>query len=463
MPHLIATAFWTLVTAILVRDAKSRDGISRALWIPTLWAAILLSRPFSTWVGFGSGGGGVDSQEGSPLDRLFFFALIVAAIVTLLRRRIAWGALVARNWPIALLYAYFLVSVLWADSPVVSFKRWFKDLGNVFVALVILTEVNPLQAIRAVFVRCAYVLIPLSLIFIRYFPHLGRTYNRHSGGMESIGVTFQKNSLGALVLVAGLVLVWDWIERRRSGTPTYPLERYASLVVVAIGAYLLYLCDSKTSLVCLVLGTGVLLSIGSPTMRKRVSNLGAYSLLGAGAFAILDQTFGISSAVVGAMGRDMTFTGRTDVWAVILGLGINPVIGTGFCSFWSDPDYLSRLPDWVAFSAHNGYLETYIDGGLIGVAFLAMMLLVHGVRTNRELGHQGAFPVVRFAVLLVALVGNFSESHFLRMSPLWFLFLVTALEPAVMTRRRSVRGGRGLSITDPIRHGTLEQAAARTS
>ena len=197
MPYLIATAFWLLVTVIVVRDTRSRDGISGALWIPTLWAMILLSRPFSTWVGFGGGGGGVESQEGSPLDRLFFMGLIAAAIVTLLRRRIAWTAVIARNWPIVLLYAYFLLSVLWADSSVVSFKRWFKDLGNVFVALVVLTEANPLQGIRAVFVRCGYVLIPLSLIFIRYFPSLGRTYNRHTGGMESIGVTFQKNSLGA--------------------------------------------------------------------------------------------------------------------------------------------------------------------------------------------------------------------------------------------------------------------------
>jgi exopolysaccharide production protein ExoQ len=470
MPQLIATCFWILVTAVLVRDNRSREGTSRALWIPTLWAVILLSRPLSTWVGFGGGGGGVDSQEGSPLDRLFFLSLIAAAIMVLVRRRLAWGPVLAQNWPLLLLYTYFLVSVLWADSSVVSFKRWLKDVGNVFVALVALTEANPMMAIRTVFVRCAYVLIPLSLIFIRYFPHLGRSYSRHSGGMEAVGVTFQKNSLGALVLVAGLVVVWDLIERHRSGTlGTSLLDRYAPAITLAIGAYLLLLCDSKTSMLCLALGSGVLLSISSPTLRARVSNLGSYSIVAAVIFLALDAIFGISSAIVGAMGRDMTFTGRTEVWAVILSLGTDPLFGAGFCSFWSDPRYLSQLPDWVAFSAHNGYLEAYIDGGLIGVALLGLMLLVHGVRTNQQLRAPGNLAVVRFAVLIVTLIGNFSESHFLRMSPLWFLFLVTAVEHTIATAdARSARLGRGPTkdrrprwVRAPVEPGRGTLAAGR--
>jgi len=34
------------------------------------------------------------------------------------------------------------------------------------------------------------------------------------------------------------------------------------------------------------------------------------------------------------MGRDSTLTGRTDIWARVIALVHNPVIGTGFESFW---------------------------------------------------------------------------------------------------------------------------------
>ena len=205
MNLLIALSVWILAIWLIRRDTARREGISSAVWIPTLWAGILLSRPLSMWVGFG---GATDTLEGSPLDRAFFFGMIFLALVTLFRRHVTWPQLISKNWPIFLFYGFLLVSVLWAESPFVSFKRWFKDLGNVFVACVILTELNPQQAFRAVFVRCAYLFLPLSVVYIRYFPDLGRFYSR-AGGMQVTGVTTQKNSLGVLVLICGLVLLWD--------------------------------------------------------------------------------------------------------------------------------------------------------------------------------------------------------------------------------------------------------------
>ena len=38
----------------------------------------------------------------------------------------------------------------------------------------------------------------------------------------------------------------------------------------------------------------------------------------------------------------------------------------------------------MAFSAHNGYLETYIDGGIVGVLFLGLMFLAVGLKIEQE-------------------------------------------------------------------------------
>jgi exopolysaccharide production protein ExoQ len=136
--------FWRLIK----NDIAQREGVSAAVWIPTLWVGILLSRPVTFWLHFG---GGDDALEGSPLDRLFYFGLILAAMVVVHRRKVSWRQFISQNWPIMLFYGYFLLSIFWAPSPFVAFKRWFKEFGNIFIALVILTEVNPLQAFRAVF------------------------------------------------------------------------------------------------------------------------------------------------------------------------------------------------------------------------------------------------------------------------------------------------------------------------
>ena len=434
MGRLILIAFLIFAFWLIRRDTARRSGISGALWIPTLWVGILASRPLSAWVGFG---GGTDTLEGSPLDRLFFFGFIFAAFIIVSRRQIDWSDVLTRNWPVFLFYAYLLVTVLWAESSVVSFKRWFKDFGNIIVVLVILTEVNPQEAFRAVFVRCAYLLLPLSFIFIRWFPNLGRHYSIHSGAMEATGVTFQKNSLGACVLVTTLVLIWDWMERSQTGTRLGKVERYVPFAMLALAAYLINLCDSKTSIACLVLGGGILAAVRLPLLRQKIGQFGGYALVGIAVFYLLDHMFGVSEWIIRSMGRDMTFTGRTDVWRELLALKTDPIFGLGFCSIWSNKSILDRLPVWVGASAHNGYLEMYLDGGYLAVFFLALMLLMVSLKMNRQLKYGGTYALIGFVVVLVIIIGDFSESHFGRMSPLGFLFLLVAFDipPSINSRR----------------------------
>lgn len=424
MSHLILVACLATTVWLVRRDVAARPGVSSAIWIPTLWVGILASRPVSLWFGTGTG----DTLEGSPLDRLFFFAMIFASLVVLSRRWIAWGPLLARNWPLLLFYGYLLVTVVWANSPLVSFKRWSKELGNIFVALVILSELDPLQAIRAVFVRCAYVLIPLSIVFIRYFPELGRRYSVHSGQLEVTGVTTQKNALGAMLLVCTLVLLWDWLERSRPGAGVRSrLDRWIAIALLAAATWLLWLSDSKTSMLCLAIAAGILAAVRLPLLHRRISAMGIYCLLAGLGFFVLDQLFGISNAFIGYLGRDMTFTGRTDVWGELLAVGTDPLFGTGFMSFWDDAHYRALLPKWVAYSAHNGYLEIYLAGGALGVAFLAVLLLVTGVRINHALAGSHTYALVRFAVFVAVLLANFSESYFACMTPVGFLFLLAAI------------------------------------
>lgn len=443
----LAFAIWAIK-----RDTAGRDGISAALWIPTLWVGILASRSMSTWL---SGGirtnPGYSPLDGSPIDMLFYIVLIGAASIAVLKRKSDWWPFILRNWPLVLFYLYLLVSVLWAESSLASFKRWFKEVGNIIVAMVILTEQNPRQAFRAVFVRCAYLLIPLSVVFVRYFPNLGKHYTE-GGDLEVIGVTDQKNSLGAMILACGLVIIWDLFENKRPARKQR--DRLGLLLkagILILGAYLLRYCDSKTSIVCLALGGGILATTRMPGLRKRVGHLGLWTLGIILLFSLIDALFGIKEAAVKSLGRDLTFTGRTNIWEVILQNNIDPLFGTGFYSFWSDQHYLSKMPV-IPHSAHNGYLEIYMDGGYFAVALLAILLGVTALRINKEISLGATYAVVRYAVLVVAVVANFSESNFARMTPINFLFILVAIDGP---RRNDVRlGARNYSsgsIPQPMR------------
>jgi exopolysaccharide production protein ExoQ len=441
---------WATVFAAIwaiKRDVARRDGVSAALWIPTLWVGIMLSRPLSAWLSGRFLDRSEYSLDGSPMDRLLFLALIIAAWVIVLNRKPDWSSFLSRNWPIVLFYFYLLVSVFWADSIQDSFKRWFKEVGNIIVIMLILTETNPQQALRAVFVRCSYLLIPLSIVFLRYFPNLGRRYSR-GGELEVIGVTDQKNSLGAMIVVCCLLVIWDLLENNQQARKKPDrVGTFLEVGILILGVYLLHACDSKTSMVCLALGGAILATSRMPVLRNRVGSLGLWTLGTVLVFNMVDAFFGLKEVIVKTLGRDMTFTGRTNSWREIMQLHTDPLLGTGFYSFWSDPYYISKLPEAVPRPAHNGYLEVYLDGGSIGVLLLAILLGVTALRINKEMRWGGTYALVRYAALVVAVIANFSESYFARMAPVGFLFLLAAIE---VPRPHGVYLAGGNSFSDSV-------------
>ena len=158
-----------------------------------------------------------------------------------------------------------------------------------------------------------------------------------------------------MLLVCGAVFFWDWIERSRSTVSPKPaVDRYVPFALAGIILYLFYLCDSKTSMIALFIAGGITSSLLFPVFQNRIKAFGTYFLIAAVGFFLLDRMIGFSEGIVRSLGRDMTFTGRTDVWRELLNVGTDPLFGTGFMSFWDDNSFRSKLPYWVAGSAHNG-------------------------------------------------------------------------------------------------------------
>src|SRR5260221_673840 len=119
--------------------------------------------------------------------------------------------------------------------------------------MVLLSEVDPLTAIRIVFVRVSYVLFPLSVLLIKYFPAIGRTPSR-GGDALFTGVATHKNSLGLTVFVLGVFLVVDLWQMRQGRDRNQKTDERIRYGMLAMGLWLLLICDSRTSLVCVMLG-----------------------------------------------------------------------------------------------------------------------------------------------------------------------------------------------------------------
>jgi len=437
MPSYIAV--FVFAVGIIGLFALERDGgtrTSKALWIPVAWLFINSSRPVSAWLGvFGLGSQYIDPAqvylEGSPADRNAYMFLLFAGLIVIAARSQRVGPMFHRMGMIMLFFSYCALSVLWSDYPFVAFKHWTKGIGDVVMVLVVLTDPEPVAAIKRLFSRIGFVLIPLSVLFIKYIPDLGRVYTV-GGASESTGVATQKNSLGIMCLVFGLGSLWHFLTVYRN----HEVARRTRLLIahgaiLAMVLWLLRTCDSMTSFSCFLMGGAVMILASQFSLARRtaVVHLLVVAMIGFSLFALFLDSGG---SLLANMGRNPTLTGRTEIWKAVLSLAGNPLIGTGYESFWIG-ERLQKLwtVDGGAFlginEAHNGYLELYLNLGWIGLALL-VGLIVTGYRTViatfREEPGAGSLGV---ALFVASLAYNFTEAGFRMMSPLWILFLLAIM------------------------------------
>src|SRR5262249_2115901 len=78
--------------------------------------------------------------------------------------------------------------------------------------------------------------------------------------------------------------------------------------------------------------------------------------------------------------------------------------------------------------AHNGYLETYLNLGLIGLFILISVIVTTYRKTRLEFLTNFEWGRFRLTLLAALLLYNWTEAAFKLLNPLWFIFYIIALE-----------------------------------
>lgn len=417
MPPTIALILCVVVVAVLLRLERTRNpSASAALWVPTCWMLISGSRPIGRWVG-------IDQTQqlldGSPLDRLVLSVLtLLALVIVYAKRKSEWSPIFRDNVWLILLFFYMALSILWADYPFVSLKRWTKSAGPILMALVILTEPRPLDAFASILRRCAYILVPTSLVLIKYFPEFGRAYNRWTGVEMWTGVTTHKNSLGQVCGLAVFFLTWELLRKGRSRELFRTGSHiYADVFVLALAIFLLVGpgagAHSASSIFITVLGLATFMALNR---MESVAQLIASKLkVVVIALVLMYLMFGnmVTAMVSSMLGRNEDLTGRTtDIWPLVLEAAArHPVLGAGYGGFWGLGGEVSVTLELE--QAHNGYLDVYLELGIVGLILLSAFFLSFCNRIRREcLDHNFEWGLFGLCFLLMILAYNLTETAF---------------------------------------------------
>jgi len=440
-PQIALIVYASGIAGLFLLDRDRTVKTSKALWIPTIWLLINASRPVSQWLQIGPNINSPDAYlDGSPLDAAVFGVLLAAGLVVLAGRGRKVGTILRANLPLVLFFGYCAISTVWSDYSFVSAKRWIKSTGDVVMVLVVLTDPDRLSAIKRFLTRAGFVLLPVSVLLIKYYPDLGRSYNIWTWTPEFSGVTMGKNGLGMICLVFGLASVWRLLsasQERKSRERTRHLIAHG--LVAASAVWLLWMANSMTSLLCFVMAGSLI----ATTRIVRLARKSAVVHLLVALIVCISVSIlflGAGDAALEAVGRDPTITGRTDIWNIVLGLVRNPLIGTGFESFWLG-DRLQKV--WDAYvgthiqEAHNGYIEVYLNLGWFGITLLAVLILtgyrnvIQAFRRNPDVGR------LRLAFVVAAVLYSLTEAGFRMMSPIWLAFLLAITAVPVVAAKKA--------------------------
>src|SRR6266446_1713080 len=124
-PPLALTLTVVFVSILFWRDSRQNVRVSAALWLPVIWIFFVGSKFLSQWLSLWGLPIGEGSQEdGSPIDAVFFLALILAGLFVLIRRRVTVLHFVRNNAWLTIFLVYGLLAITWSDFPFVASKRW---------------------------------------------------------------------------------------------------------------------------------------------------------------------------------------------------------------------------------------------------------------------------------------------------------------------------------------------------
>jgi O-antigen ligase len=358
---------------------------------------------------------GIQLPDGSRFWSDFLLVIYCCTIGLLVLHRKSVLPVLAQNRLLLFLIILALVSASWSFAPNYTITLGLIMVCKTALGLYLAVRFSPGDHLRLLLAALGFGAL-LSLFFVVLFPHYGIS------GDSWKGIYDTKNALGRYILLGtlGLVLLikneegWRWI--------VYP----------ALGLMLLLgLFSGSRAAEISFLATLVLLPFyeslhkGFNLSRKK---LAAGLLLGCTGAAFLLARF---DTVMSFLGKDATLTQRTDIWAAAVELGVyRPWTGYGYAAFWEEDvffKWISFLSQTRAVNGHNGFLDLWLDLGLIGLAvFLAIFIgafrkAIERARSGGSSDHLWPLVYLTFLVFI-----NIAESElFIYYSFFWVLTSAT--------------------------------------
>jgi exopolysaccharide production protein ExoQ len=262
------------------------------------------------------------------------------------------------------------------------------------------------------------VLVVVNLLFTLAVPSAGIESGQHAGAWR--GLYFQKNLFARMMVLSSITMLLAALESVRF--------RMIFWVGLALSVLLVLLSTSRGALLILLV---LLMMIPLFRMLRWQQGIVLPSvmimLLSGSSIAIF--LVGNAESILRFMGRDITLTGRTTIWAVSLSKLMNHLwLGYGYQGFWREmegdsADVWYETLGFHAPHAHNGLLDIALELGLVGLVLFLLSYVKNSLRAVSWLRLKttavGLFPLLFLTLMLLY---NITESTIYSPPLTWVLY-----------------------------------------
>jgi O-antigen ligase len=415
------------------------DGLERALFVVVLAVSTAAGVP-----GLTQPIQAVETQQLEPTPLWIWYGLYAIGIVFCLRH---WQELVhvaARAKLVLAVAGWALLSVAWSDDPGLTVRRSLALVLSTLVGLLLAARSDRDEIFELV-CRVLAVVLLVSVVVAGLLPAYGLDHLR---GDAWRGVFDTKNELGRIASLTAVL----WL-LRALGRP----RRAVSFGVVAVAAVVIDRSGSRTSLV-VVIALGLLVAALPGLRSPGELMVASCAFLAAGIGSVVYWLLEHPGSVLAELGSGSTLTGRTAIWSAVWAMIKRHFwFGYGYSGFWRGASGPSAVVWSVVGStpphSHNGFLDTWVDLGALGLLLVVSSLGVTFVRAWVVMRRPGsvlmAWPLVLVVFLLLF---NLTESALVvRNSLFWILYVAVAgsvglATGAVPARARSAASARLITL-----------------
>jgi exopolysaccharide production protein ExoQ len=358
------------------------------------------------------------APQGSAATNTIWVVIYIITLYLLCRRSSSVGAALRRNLPFILVLAVSVGSVFWSEAPKLTLMRSGALVGSTIVGMYFGLRFTVLQQLKLLAVMFG-IAAALSIVFSIFVPAYGIGEGEYEGRWQ--GIYAHKNTLGNNMAVAFTVfIVWA------ASSPAY---RRIKFVLAGIALALAVLADSVTSVFLCVSILCVFFIF--KFFYSRLRRAWPYFLVLLAAMAAVIYYLSNFSEILYLVGRDENMSGRFLIWSLVwTAISAHPVLGYGYGAFWRgldgpSADLWDALGSQFLFHAHNGFLDVWVDIGLLGLGVFLIAYIFYLRRAwslfLNTIEPEMIWPVLFMIFLLLA---DLTEVGFLRVNTTsWILYI----------------------------------------